>query len=115
MVVCRLRKNSDFCLNENRDSLSRRQLSTVHNSRCGASEVVTDQGDKTDEYYQKKCSSSNDSFSIEQIDSASESNLKLTTDVTQTGSSCPQKVILFLSEVFGIYGCHSLMSSTVQY
>ncbi|XP_024025054.1 NAC domain-containing protein 60 [Morus notabilis] len=92
MVVCRLRKNSEFRLNDsNRASSSQRPLSTMHNSNCAASEVGTEPGDKANECCSKKCSSSYDSYSIEQIDSASESSQKLASEVTQPECSGQQK------------------------
>lgn len=94
IVVCRLRKNSDFRLNDttNGGSSSRRPLSTVHNSENAVSEVGIIDHDKPVECYSKKSTSSHDSHSTEQIDSASESNQKQTTEVTQTESSGHQKV-----------------------
>ncbi|XP_021808537.1 NAC domain-containing protein 40-like [Prunus avium] len=88
IVVCRLRKNSDFRLNDttNGGSSSRSPLSTVHNSENAVSEVGIDH-DKPVECYSKKSTSSHDSHSTEQIDSASESNQKQTTEVTQAESS----------------------------
>lgn len=97
MVICRVKKNSDFRQNDttNRTSSSQQQLSTMHNNNCAVSDVGGDQGDKTVECQSKKCSSSNDSYSIEQIDSASESNKKFTAEVTQPESSGHQKVHYF--------------------
>ncbi|VVA33864.1 Hypothetical predicted protein [Prunus dulcis] len=93
IVVCRLRKNSDFRLNDttNGGSSSRNPLSTVHNSENAVSEVGIIDHDKPVECYSKKSTSSHDSHSTEQIDSASESNQKQTTEVTQTESSGHQK------------------------
>lgn len=94
LVVCRLRKNSEFNLNNtsNRASQHRR----VHNSNCAVSEGGTDQtgmseGDKAVESSSKKCSSSRDSCSTEQTDSASEAEQKLLDDVNPTESSSHQK------------------------
>ena len=50
------------------------------------------EGDKAVEFYSKKTTSSYDSHSIEQIDSASDSQQKLSNDVGPTESSTPQKV-----------------------
>ncbi|KAL5574942.1 hypothetical protein UlMin_016641 [Ulmus minor] len=93
MVVCRLRKNGDFHLNNsrNRASTSLGQPSTMLNSNCAVSAVGTDQGEKAVECCSKKCSTSYDSYSAEQIDSASESNQKLTPEVTQPECSGHQK------------------------
>ncbi|KAK9279219.1 hypothetical protein L1049_012897 [Liquidambar formosana] len=94
LVVCRLKKNSEFRLNEtpNWGSPTRRHSSTLNNSNHAVSEVGIDQtgvaaGHKAAECSSKKCTSSYDSHSIEQIDSASESSMKLTNEVLQPGSS----------------------------
>lgn len=94
MVICRLKKNSEFRQNDatNRTSSSQPQLSTMHNTDCAVSEAGADQGDKTVECLSKKCSSSYDSYSIEQIDSTSESNQKFAVEVTQPESSGHEKV-----------------------
>lgn len=101
MVVCRLRKNSDFRLNDttNRGSSSQSPLSTMQKSENAITEVGIDQGDKATECYSKKSTSSYDSHSIEQIDSASDSYQKPTTDVTQIESSGHQMVSLFVSRM----------------
>ncbi|XP_062016755.1 NAC domain-containing protein 89-like [Rosa rugosa] len=93
MVVCRLRKNSEFHLNDttNRGSSSQSPLSTVQNSENAIFEVGIDQGEKATECHSKKSTSSYDSHSIEQIDSASDSYPKLTPEVTQMESSQHQK------------------------
>lgn len=99
LVVCRLRKNCDFRLNNtpNQASGSRRM---PHNN-CTMSEGGTDvtgmsEGDKAVESCSKKCSSSHDSYSIEQTDSANEAEQKLLDDVNLTASSSHQKVGFFL-------------------
>lgn len=97
LVVCRLRKNSEFRLNKTSTRAS--QHRRVHNSNCAVSEGGTDQtgmseGDKAVECSSKKCSSSHDSYSIEQTDSASEAEEKLLDDVNPTESSSHQKVSL---------------------
>ncbi|KDO58272.1 hypothetical protein CISIN_1g025338mg [Citrus sinensis] len=94
LVVCRLRKNSEFRLNKTSTRAS--QHRRVHNSNCAVSEGGTDQtgmseGDKAVECSSKKCSSSHDSYSIEQTDSASEAEEKLLDDVNPTESSSHQK------------------------
>ncbi|XVF46969.1 hypothetical protein PTKIN_Ptkin03bG0071200 [Pterospermum kingtungense] len=93
LVVCRLRKNSEFRLNNSSNQAPRnqQQLST-HDSNHATSDGVTDltgtsEGDKAVEFYSKKATSSYDSHSIEQIDSASESEQKLSNDVGPTESS----------------------------
>ncbi|KAM1149832.1 hypothetical protein ACFX15_029436 [Malus domestica] len=93
MVVCRLRKNSEFHLNDttNRGSSSRGPLSTMHKGESAVSEIGNDQGDKAVECSSKKSTSSHDSQSIEQIDSASDSYQKLVTDAMQADSTGHQK------------------------
>ncbi|XVF05107.1 hypothetical protein REPUB_Repub05bG0143100 [Reevesia pubescens] len=98
LVVCRLRKNSEFRLNNtsNQAPRNQRQLTIMHDSNHATSDGGTDQtgmseGDKAVEYCSKKASSSYDSHSIELIDSASESEQKLSNDVGPTESSTPQK------------------------
>ncbi|XP_052874579.1 NAC domain-containing protein 89-like [Gossypium arboreum] len=98
LVVCRLRKNSEFRLNNNSNRVARnhRELSIVHDSNHATSDGGTDltgisEGDKAIEFYSKKATSSNDSHSIEQIDSASESEQKLSNEVAPTESSTLKK------------------------
>ncbi|KAG8495136.1 hypothetical protein CXB51_013191 [Gossypium anomalum] len=95
LVVCRLRKNSEFRLNNTSSRAPRNapQLSPMHDSNCatsngGADQTGTYKGDKA---YLKKGTSSYDSHSIEQFDSASESEQKLSNEVGPTDSSTPQK------------------------
>ncbi|XP_062082591.1 NAC domain-containing protein 40-like [Humulus lupulus] len=92
MVVCRLRKNSDFRLNDSTNQASSTQapIATVPNSNCAVSDAGADQADKAVECCSKK-SSSYDSYSIEQTDSATESNQKLTSEDTQPECSGHQK------------------------
>ncbi|MBA0713015.1 hypothetical protein Golax_012075 [Gossypium laxum] len=98
LVVCRLKKNSEFRLNNNSNRVARnhRELSIVHDSNHATSDGGTDltgisEGDKAIEFYSKKATSSNDSHSIEQIDSASESEQKLSNEVAPTESSTLKK------------------------
>ncbi|XP_022729355.1 NAC domain-containing protein 40-like [Durio zibethinus] len=98
LVVCRLRKTSDFGLKNtsNRAPWNQQQLSIVNDSNPATSDGGTDQtgmseGDKAVELYSNKATTSYDSHSIEQIDSASESEQKLSNDVGPTESSTPQK------------------------
>ncbi|KAH7561286.1 hypothetical protein JRO89_XS10G0205800 [Xanthoceras sorbifolium] len=92
LVICRLRKNTEFRLNTTSNRISVRK----HNSNCAMSEGGNDhtgmsEGDNAVERSSKKWSSSNDSYSIEQIDSTSESEQKLGDDVNLTGSSAHNK------------------------
>uniref|UniRef100_A0A803PXP8 NAC domain-containing protein n=1 Tax=Cannabis sativa TaxID=3483 RepID=A0A803PXP8_CANSA len=79
MVVCRLRKNVDFRLNDstNQASTTQTPLPTVPDNNCAVSEAGADQAEKAGECCSKK-SSSYDSYSVEQTDSATESNQKFT-------------------------------------
>ncbi|XP_015577653.1 NAC domain-containing protein 40 [Ricinus communis] len=89
LVVCRLRRNVEFRPNDNsnRNSLNRRQLSA---SDGGIERTGMSEGDKRAEC-SRKCSSSYDSHSIEQIDSASESDQKLSNEAPLAESSCQQQ------------------------
>ncbi|KAF5744900.1 NAC domain protein [Tripterygium wilfordii] len=101
LVVCRLRRNNDFHLTDNSNNASPSQghLPATCNSnltfvdadaafdQTGVTEV-----DKAGESCSRKCSSSSyDSHSIEQFDSASESEQKLSNEVTLAESSSRQK------------------------
>ncbi|KAK3205643.1 hypothetical protein Dsin_019689 [Dipteronia sinensis] len=88
LVICRLRKNIGFHLNV----ASNRNSARMHNSSYAVSEEGTNQpgtseGDKTVESRLKKCSSSHDSYSFEQIESASESEQRLEDDANLTDSA----------------------------
>lgn len=75
LVICRLKRNVEFCPNRNPNrTKTRRQPSTVpdHDSNHAASEGAISEGDKGGESCSKKCSSSHDSHSIEQNGSTSE-------------------------------------------
>ncbi|KAK8683332.1 hypothetical protein V6N13_039396 [Hibiscus sabdariffa] len=98
LVVCRLKKNGEFRLNNNSNPSPRnhRELSILHDCNLATSDGGTDltglsEGDKAVEFYSKKATSSNDSHSIEQIDSASESEQKHLNDVGPTESSTHKK------------------------
>ncbi|XP_022857924.1 uncharacterized protein LOC111378872 [Olea europaea var. sylvestris] len=83
MVVCRLRKNSEFNINDNpgRDSLVQSDLSPVDNSTTALSGVEQSgmvEGTKTGDNFLKEGSSSYNSQSVEQIDFGSESDEKVT-------------------------------------
>ncbi|KAE8705793.1 NAC domain-containing protein 89 [Hibiscus syriacus] len=91
LVVCRLRKNGEFRLNNN-SNRGPRNLSIIHDGNHATSDGGTDltalcEGNKAAEFYSKKTTSSNDSHSIEQIDLASDSDQKLSNDVGPTESS----------------------------
>ncbi|KAK0603089.1 hypothetical protein LWI29_001268 [Acer saccharum] len=94
LVICRLRKNTGFHLNvaSNQNSAGMQNSARIQNSSNAVLEEGTDQlgtskGDKAVESRLKKCSSSHDSYSLEQIESASESEQMLADDANLTGSS----------------------------
>lgn len=91
LVVCRLRKNSEFrpSYASTRASSSQRELPTLPNSNYAVSGAVIDQSGLSEG--DKAIGSSNDSFSIEQIESTSESEQKRTNDVAQAETSSHQK------------------------
>jgi hypothetical protein len=92
LVVCRLRKNSEFRPSDasTRASSSQRDSPTLPNSNYAVSGAVIDQSGLSEG--DKAIGSSNDSFSIEQIESTSESEQKRTNDVAQAETSSHQKV-----------------------
>ncbi|XP_044483511.1 NAC domain-containing protein 40-like [Mangifera indica] len=93
LVVCRLRKNSDFHLNNtpNQASRTRRNPHSICTASGGTEVTETSEGDKGVESCSKKCSSSHDSYSIEQTNSINVAELKLVDDVNLTASSSHQK------------------------
>ncbi|KAK8550774.1 hypothetical protein V6N13_119276 [Hibiscus sabdariffa] len=92
LVVCRLRKNSEFRLN-NTTSRAPRTPPVMHDSNRAISDGATEHTgtSEPDKGYLKKGTSSYDSQSIEQFDSASESEQKHSNDVGPTESSTPHK------------------------
>ncbi|XP_012572681.2 NAC domain-containing protein 40 [Cicer arietinum] len=94
LVVCRLKKNTEFRQNDasNRASSSHMNAVNSHESDCAASEGGIDQRgvceqDKEVDGSSKRGSSSYGSPSMEQIDSVSESNQRPANDTTLTESS----------------------------
>lgn len=90
LVVCRLRKNTEFRMNG-----SQRRLSTMTGHNHAISEVNIDQTNLSEreqgiESSSNKCSSSYDSYSIGQVDSTSESDQKPSNEFTQPESSHQQ-------------------------
>ena len=81
LVVCRLRKNSEF-----RASSNQSHSSTLPNSNGAVSEAGIDHVGLS------AVGSSHDSYSSEQIDSTSESKQKLSNEVTLGETSSQQKV-----------------------
>ncbi|KAI4322456.1 hypothetical protein L6164_022149 [Bauhinia variegata] len=99
LVVCRLKRNTEFRLNDasNRASSIQGQAGTSHESNCAISDTGTDQlgvsEHKAAECSSKRSNSSYDSPSVEQIDSATESNRRSspTNDPNITESTSHQK------------------------
>uniref|UniRef100_A0A7N0U7G7 NAC domain-containing protein n=1 Tax=Kalanchoe fedtschenkoi TaxID=63787 RepID=A0A7N0U7G7_KALFE len=107
LVVCRLRKNTDFRANEgsHQDSASRqrRGLSMTSNNMdqagfadapshpnghvVGDGHLVASDGERVDEGSSRKCSSSHDSYSIDQNGDGLVSDRRLPHDVSQPESS----------------------------
>ncbi|XP_056169163.1 NAC domain-containing protein 60-like [Syzygium oleosum] len=94
-VICRLRRNTEFRINDgsNQASSSQIELSSVDNRNHGMSEGGIDGTTLSEaaEGFARRCPSSYDSDSVEQMDSASESNQNLPNEVTMTESSVRQK------------------------
>ncbi|XP_010031542.2 NAC domain-containing protein 60 isoform X1 [Eucalyptus grandis] len=94
-VICRLRRNTEFRINEGTDqaSPSQRELSSVDDrnnvTSKGGIEGIT--LSEAGEGFARRCPSSYDSHSVEQTDSASESNQNLLNEGTMTESSIHQK------------------------
>ncbi|KAJ6986126.1 uncharacterized protein [Populus alba] len=89
LVVCRLRKNAEFRPNDtsNRGDVNERHLPTTHDSGNAVSDGGIDQGGVPASEKAAECSKSYESYSIEQLSSASESELKLSDDVALAESS----------------------------
>lgn len=101
LVVCRLKRNTEFRLNDTSNRASSSQINQVHSheSDCAVSEGATDQREigaheqeKEVDGSSKRGSSSYGSPSMEQNDSVSESNQRPATDATLTDSSGHLKV-----------------------
>lgn len=98
MVVCRLRKNREFHLNDStrRNFSGERDLSIAHNSTPTLSGADHSAGAKTAGSCSKDgtaCSSYN-SHSVEQRDTGSESDDKVTNECSQDGYLSPKKVCM---------------------
>lgn len=103
MVVCRLRKNSDF-------SLERGHPSDVNNNAPASSvmeQTGASEGTTAAECGSKECSSSYTSHSVEQIDSGFESDNIIPNDLSHPASSSHQKV--------HICNCISLSTDLIFY
>ncbi|KAL0417568.1 UNVERIFIED_CONTAM: NAC domain-containing protein 40 [Sesamum radiatum] len=94
MVVCRLRKNSEFHLNDNLKKNSIKDLPAVNNSMtglsCGEQSGMVD-GAKPVDSCSKDCTSSYNSHSVEQVDTGAESDDKQPSDFSQDGCSSLKK------------------------
>ena len=90
LVICRLRKNSEFRLNDSSNRASPNQGITFPTSNGAVPEVGINQTGLSEG--DRAAGSFSDSYSIDQIDSTSESEPKLATEVTLTETSSQQKV-----------------------
>lgn len=98
LVICRLRKNSEFRLNDSSNRASPSQRITFPTGNGAVSEVGIDQTGLSEGV--RAAGSFSDSYSIEQIDSTSESEPKLSTEVTLTETSSQQKETDFEEDWF---------------
>jgi hypothetical protein len=104
LVVCRLKRNTEFRVNDASNRASSSQVNPVHSheSECAVSEGGIDDQRRICDHEQekeidgssKRGSSSYGSPSMEQIDSVSESNLRPANDATLTDSSGHLKVLV---------------------
>ncbi|KAK2971898.1 hypothetical protein RJ640_000521, partial [Escallonia rubra] len=97
VVVCRLRKNNDFCLNDSpRDgSLNQRHLVNGDADNYALEDGIQQTGvleeAKTYESCSKECTSGYNSHSVEQVNTGSESDERLMDGFPQHASSSHQK------------------------
>ncbi|KAL4611773.1 hypothetical protein ACB092_08G149900 [Castanea dentata] len=98
LVICRLRKNSEFRLNDSSNRASPSQRITFPTSNGAVSEVGIDQTGLSEG--DRAAGSFSDSHSIDQMDSTSESEPKLSTEVTLTKTSSLQKETDFEEDWF---------------
>ncbi|KAL3530347.1 hypothetical protein ACH5RR_009669 [Cinchona calisaya] len=96
MVVCRLRKNSDFHLDDTpgKKSLEQRDPSDVNNTATASSEIEqtgASDGTMAAECSSKECSSNYNSQSIDQIESGFESDNRIPDDLSHHPSSSHHK------------------------
>ncbi|KAF7823205.1 NAC domain-containing protein 40 [Senna tora] len=99
LVVCRLKRNTEFRLNDASNRASSSQVVAVnsHESNCAVSEAEIDQRALSEQdkgvagCSSKRSSCSYGSPSVEQIDSASESNQRPANDAALTETSSHQK------------------------
>ncbi|CAA3006243.1 NAC domain-containing 89-like [Olea europaea subsp. europaea] len=101
MVVCRLRKNSEFHINDNQgiSSLIESDMSVVNDvttTLYGVEQSGMVEGTKVGESCSKEYSSIYNSHSVEQVDSGSESGEKVT-EFNQHNSSSNEKVLFTYS------------------
>ncbi|KAL2536396.1 NAC domain-containing protein 60-like [Forsythia ovata] len=97
MVVCRLRKNSEFHINDNpgSSSLVQSDLSAINNSTTALSGVEQSgmvEGTKVGDNCSRECSSSNNSLFVEQIDSGSGSDEKDQHNSSSNEKDCVDEV-----------------------
>lgn len=109
MVVCRLRKNREFQLNDDptRDSLGERRFLAVDKALSGAQQSGVLNGAKT------ASSSSRNSHSVEQLDMGSESDDKVTNHASNLNQGCADHVCHsdFLNYVC-VFGCRAMQRKT---
>ncbi|XP_030956589.1 NAC domain-containing protein 60-like [Quercus lobata] len=98
LVICRLRKNSEFRLNDSSNRASPSQRITIPTGNGAVSEVGIDQTGLSEG--DRAAGSFSDSYSIDQIDSTSESEPRLSTEVTLTETSSQQKETDFEEDWF---------------
>ncbi|XP_040993161.1 NAC domain-containing protein 60-like [Juglans microcarpa x Juglans regia] len=89
-VVCRLRKNLEFRPTDSTNQASSTQRNSL-DLPCAVADVGIEQSGLSEG--DKAVGSSHDSYSLDQIDSTSESDQKLTNEVTMAESSSQQKEI----------------------
>ncbi|KAK6936254.1 NAC domain [Dillenia turbinata] len=97
LVICRLRKKSDFGVNEssNQETSQRFLLPAIDSNSAvyvvGIDQTAPSEGNRIVDRSSKRCSSSYDSQSIEQIDSALESDHLKTNKASEPGFSSYHK------------------------
>lgn len=94
MVVCRLRKNNEFHLNDTLGNSRNQSIVNTSNNAFSELEYTGSLGGlNAGDSCSKECSSSLNSHSVEQIDPGVDCDL--VNEISQCGSSSHQKVLLF--------------------
>lgn len=129
MVVCRLRKNREFQLNDDptRDSLGERRFLAVDKALSGVEQSGVLNGAKTASSCSKDCSSSHNSHSVEQLDMGCESDDKVTNESSNQGCAdhvClptsqllsfhlePMFLVFKMMSVYSAFGCRAMQRKT---